>query len=219
MGKKICGRNLYQIKPKFLNATSLINFSSIKYVSVIPSPQRYTKHTKHLPKYLPIVNASSLYIKYVVICISIIPQKRYFKSILKTCHYCICCSVIKLCPTLPWPHELYPARLHCPWDFSGKNTEVSCHFLLWESFLTQGSNLSLLHWQADSLLLSHQGSPLFQLLPLNVLFWFIYLFFFTSQNSKIQDNSLANNVQTLPFTGRLFQFVCKEKIEEEKKNN
>ena len=26
-------------------------------------------------------------------------------------------------------------------------------------FLDQGSNLCLLHWQADSLLLSHQGSP------------------------------------------------------------
>ena len=27
-------------------------------------------------------------------------------------------------------------------------------------FLDQGSNLCLLHWQADSLLLSHQGSPI-----------------------------------------------------------
>ena len=26
-------------------------------------------------------------------------------------------------------------------------------------FLTQGSNSNLLHWQVDSLLLSHQGSP------------------------------------------------------------
>ena len=30
-------------------------------------------------------------------------------------------------------------------------------------FLTQGSKLCLLHWQADSLLLSHQGSFLFWL--------------------------------------------------------
>ena len=28
------------------------------------------------------------------------------------------------------PHGLYPARLLCPWDFSGKNTGVGCHFLL-----------------------------------------------------------------------------------------
>ena len=42
--------------------------------------------------------------------------------------------------------------------FSGKNTGVGCHFLLQGIFLTQGSNLSLLHllhWQVDSLPLSH----------------------------------------------------------------
>ena len=33
-----------------------------------------------------------------------------------------------------------------PWDFPIKNIGVGCHFLLQESFLTQGSNL-----QADSL--------------------------------------------------------------------
>ena len=46
-----------------------------------------------------------------------------------------------------------------PWDFSGKNTRVGCHFLLQGIFLTQGSNPCLLHWQADSLPLSHLGSP------------------------------------------------------------
>ena len=48
----------------------------------------------------------------------------------------------------------------CPWDSSGKNPGVGCHFLLQEIFLTQGSNLcllGLLHWQADSLPLSHWG--------------------------------------------------------------
>ena len=29
-----------------------------------------------------------------------------------------------------WPHQLQPSRLHCPWDFPGKNTWVGCHFLL-----------------------------------------------------------------------------------------
>ena len=28
------------------------------------------------------------------------------------------------------PHELWPARLLCPWDSPGKNTGVGCHFLL-----------------------------------------------------------------------------------------
>ena len=43
-------------------------------------------------------------------------------------------------------------------DSPGKNTGVGCHFLLQGVFLTQGSNLPLLHWQADSSLLSHLGS-------------------------------------------------------------
>ena len=57
-----------------------------------------------------------------------------------------------------WTHGWQPARTFCPWDFPGKNTRVGCHFLLQESFRTQGSNLRLLHWQADFLQLSHQRS-------------------------------------------------------------
>ena len=49
------------------------------------------------------------------------------------------------------PHGLLPARLLCPWDFPGKNTEVGCHFLLQGIFLTQGSNPHFLHQQANSL--------------------------------------------------------------------
>ena len=36
-------------------------------------------------------------------------------------------------------HGLYPARLLCPWDFSGKNTGVGSHFNLqglWVFFLS-----------------------------------------------------------------------------------
>jgi len=57
------------------------------------------------------------------------------------------------------PHRLLPTSLLYPWDFPGKNTGVGCHFLLQGIFLTQGSNSHLLHWQADSLLLYHLGSP------------------------------------------------------------
>ena len=52
-------------------------------------------------------------------------------------------------------------------DFLGKNTRMVCHFLLQGIFQTQGSNLHLLHWQADPL-------------PLNRTAWqliFIYLYF------------------------------------------
>ena len=58
-----------------------------------------------------------------------------------------------------WPHGLWPARLLCPWDSPGKNIGVGRHCLLQGIFPTQGSNPHLLHWQADSLLLSHLGSP------------------------------------------------------------
>ena len=37
------------------------------------------------------------------------------------------------CMTL-WPHGLQPARLLCPWNSLGKNTEVGCHSLFQEIF-------------------------------------------------------------------------------------
>ena len=57
------------------------------------------------------------------------------------------------------PIEYSPARLLCPWDFLGKNMGVGSDFLLQCLFLTQGSNPCVLPWQADSLPLSHLGSP------------------------------------------------------------
>ena len=66
------------------------------------------------------------------------------------------CLVAESCPTLLWPHGLWPIRLLCPWGFPGKNTGVGCHFFLQGIFLTQGSNLCLLYWKAGALPLSHQ---------------------------------------------------------------
>ena len=64
---------------------------------------------------------------------------------------------------LPNPLRTHPpGRLLRPWDFPGKNTGVSCHFLLHGIFPIQGSNLHLqclVHFQADSLPLSHLGNP------------------------------------------------------------
>ena len=47
-----------------------------------------------------------------------------------------------LSPSLQ-PQGLEPTRLLCLWDFLGRNTAVSCHFLLQGIFPTQGSNASL----------------------------------------------------------------------------
>ena len=43
------------------------------------------------------------------------------------------------------PHGLQPARLLCPWNFPGKNTEVGCHSLLQGIFPSQGLDPDLLH--------------------------------------------------------------------------
>ena len=44
-------------------------------------------------------------------------------------------------------------------DSPGKNTGVGCHALLQGTFLTQGSNLGLLHCRQILYNLNHQGSP------------------------------------------------------------
>ena len=68
-----------------------------------------------------------------------------------------------------WPHELWPARLLCPWDFPGKNTRVSCHFLLQGSFPTQGSKPGPLNCRQILYWLSHLLiSKVFKLYTLNV---------------------------------------------------
>ena len=78
--------------------------------------------------------------------------------------------VTQLCPALLQTHGLWPAMLLCPWDSSGKNTGVSCHFLLQGIFLIRGLNLCLfclLHWQSDSLPLAPPRKP-----PWNCCFLF-----------------------------------------------
>ena len=61
------------------------------------------------------------------------------------------------------PHGLWPTRLLCPWDFPGKNTGVGYHSLLQGNLPNPGMEpeflLPLLHWQADSLPLSHLENP------------------------------------------------------------
>ena len=51
------------------------------------------------------------------------------------------------------PHELQPTTLLCPWNFSGKNSGMGCHYLYYALqgiFPTQGWNPHPLLWQADS---------------------------------------------------------------------
>ena len=64
----------------------------------------------------------------------------------RRCSRSCCCLVAKSCPTLC-------DSVNCSLV---KNAGVGCHFFLQGIFPTQGSNPHLLHWQVDSLLLSHQ---------------------------------------------------------------
>ena len=48
----------------------------------------------------------------------------------------------------------------CPWDSTGKNTEMGIHSLLQGIFLTQGWNPGLLHCRRILFHLSDQGSPI-----------------------------------------------------------
>ena len=52
---------------------------------------------------------------------------------------------------------------HVRCHFPSKNARVDCHFLLQGIFLAQGSNLHLLHWQADSLALALLVKPFMKL--------------------------------------------------------
>ena len=70
---------------------------------------------------------------------------------------------------LLFSHKVMSNSFAAPWtavceappstDFPGKNTGVGCHFLLQGIFPVQGLSMCLLHWQADSLPLSHKGNP------------------------------------------------------------
>ena len=67
--------------------------------------------------------------------------------------------VAQSCPALCNPTD-YLTRFLCPWDFSGKNPGVGCHFLLQGMFPNQGLNLGPLHCRQIPYHLSHQGSQL-----------------------------------------------------------
>ena len=56
-----------------------------------------------------------------------------------------------------------------------KNIGVGCHFLPQGIFPTQGLNRHLLHWQANSLPLNYQGSPIYYVSLFIVCF--VYIFF------------------------------------------
>ena len=69
------------------------------------------------------------------------------------------CLVTQPCLTLFDPGDCSPPGSSVHGDSPGRNTGVSCHFLLQGIFLTQRLNPHLLHWQAESLPMCRQVSP------------------------------------------------------------
>ena len=97
----------------------------------------------------------------------------------------------------PWT---VATRLLCPWGFPGKNTGVGCHVLLQGIFLSQELNLSLLHWQAGSLPLSHQGRPRTALQYLMTLRWhsFFWACCLNSEKSRqLVEKILGKTIKTV----------------------
>ena len=80
---------------------------------------------------------------------------------------------------LPPHHGLQSARLLCPWDSPGKNTEVGYQALLQGIFPTQGSNPGLLHCRWILYCLRHQRSP-------RILEWVAYPFSSGSSQTRNQ---------------------------------
>ena len=72
---------------------------------------------------------------------------------------CMHAQLPQSCPNLCNPMSSLPGFL-CPWDSPGKNTGVGCHTLLQGIFLTERSNLCLLHFRHILYSLSHLGSSL-----------------------------------------------------------
>ena len=68
-------------------------------------------------------------------------------------------EVVQSCLTLCDTRDFSPPGSSVHGDSPGKNTGVGCHFLLQGIFLSQGSNLGLLHYRQILYHLSHQGSP------------------------------------------------------------
>ena len=71
---------------------------------------------------------------------------------------CCCSSVAKSCPTLCDPMVCTPPGSSVHGIYQARIREWFAIFFSRGIFPTQGLNLCLLHWQADSLPLSHQGN-------------------------------------------------------------
>ena len=87
------------------------------------------------------------------------------------------CSIPSVVSNSLQPYGPQPARLLCPWDFSGKNTRVGCHALLQGIFPTQGTNLHLqrlLHYRWILYCWATREAPGLSWAPYKCLLWLLF---------------------------------------------
>ena len=91
--------------------------------------------------------------------------------ILTSVRCCCVCAVLgrSVVSTSLWPYGLQPARLFCPWEFSGQEYWSGLPCCPPEDLPTQGSNPGFPHCRQILYQLSHQGSP-------RILEWTAYPF-------------------------------------------
>ena len=95
-------------------------------------------------------------------------------------HVCVC-LVAQLCLTFCGPMVCSLPGFSAHGIFPGKNTRVGYHFLHQEIFPTQRLNplfLGLLHWQVDSLSLSHLGNGIVLKMVLCILILLVNIAFY-----------------------------------------
>ena len=93
-----------------------------------------------------------LYLHYTIKCATALCLKNT----------CVCVSVyfsrLLMSDSLR-PHGLQTARILCPWNSPGTNTEVGCHALLQGTLPVPGIKARSPIFQADSLLSEPPGKP------------------------------------------------------------
>ena len=93
-----------------------------------------------------------------VLSVLLLLMEEFSKFVVICCFYIMKVKVLVThsCPTLCDLMDYSPPGSSVREDSLGKNTGVGCHLTLQGIFLTQGSNLGLLHCRQILYLLSHQ---------------------------------------------------------------
>ena len=141
------------------------NLSSLKETLYLPSNDLIFFLYSHYPVNFLFSTPKSKLLKdkngvlLIIISFTMLQHNALYNFTISALIYSVCCCLLTMsCLTLLGPQGRQPTRLLCLWDFLGKNTGVGCHCLLQRIF--PGIETTSPAWQADSLPLTHRGSPI-----------------------------------------------------------